>query len=88
MATATATGTAMQQVYISKTTTLHVHHAFLYVPYLSLHDCDIKLPNFMRPLYGVGEQNRKLFFSLTQMWSFQIQPQKISPTFQKLNEIK
>ena len=26
-----------------------------------LHYCDMKLPNFMRPLYGVGEHNTKIF---------------------------
>ena len=31
---------------ISKTTTLHVHHAFLYISLLSLHDYDVKMPNF------------------------------------------
>ena len=28
---------------------------------LSLLDCDMKLPNFTRPLYGVGEHNAKEF---------------------------
>ena len=28
---------------ISKTTTLHVHHAFLYILLSSLHDCDVKM---------------------------------------------
>ena len=27
-----------------------------------LHYCDMKLPNFMRPLYGVGEHNTKILF--------------------------
>ena len=32
---------------ISKTTILHVHHAFLYIVSLSsLHDYDVKMPNF------------------------------------------
>ena len=31
---------------ISKTTTLHVHHAFLYISFLFLHDFDVKMPNF------------------------------------------
>ena len=35
-----------QQVYISKTTILHVHHAFLYVSLPSLHDYGVKMPNF------------------------------------------
>ena len=31
---------------ISKTTILHVHHAFLYISLSSLHDYDVKMPNF------------------------------------------
>ena len=31
---------------ISKTTILHVHHAFLYISLLSLHDYDVKMSNF------------------------------------------
>ena len=31
---------------ISKTVTLHVHHAFLYIFLPSLHGYDVKLPNF------------------------------------------
>ena len=31
---------------ISKTTTLHVHHAFLYISLPSLHDYNVKVPNF------------------------------------------
>ena len=38
-------------------------HAFLHISYPSLHDCDMKLPNFTRPLYGAGEYNVKNFFS-------------------------
>ena len=30
----------------SKTTVLHVHHAFLYISLPSLHDDDVKMPNF------------------------------------------
>ena len=29
-----------------KTTTLHVHHAFLFLSLPSLHDFDVKMPNF------------------------------------------
>ena len=36
---------------------LHVHHAILYISLPSLHHCDIKLPNFTRSLYGLGEHN-------------------------------
>ena len=31
---------------ISKTTSLLVHHAFLYISLPSLHDYDVKMPNF------------------------------------------
>ena len=31
---------------MSKTTTLHVHHAFLYISLLSLHNNDVNLTNF------------------------------------------
>ena len=31
---------------ISKTTSLQVHHAFLYISLPSLHDYDVKMPNF------------------------------------------
>ena len=30
---------------LCKTTTLHVHHAFLYISLPSLHDYDVKMPN-------------------------------------------
>ena len=30
---------------LRKTTTLHVHHAFLYISLPSLHDYDVKMPN-------------------------------------------
>ena len=31
---------------LRKTTTLHVHHVFLYIFLPSLHDYDVKIPNF------------------------------------------
>ena len=39
---------------IRKTTTLHMHHALLYISFLFLHDCDMKMPNFV--LYGERKQ--------------------------------
>ena len=39
---------------LSKTTSLHVHHAFLYISLPLLHDYDVKIPNFA--LYGGGKQ--------------------------------
>ena len=38
-------------------------NAFLYISWPLSHDCDMKLPNFTRPLYGVGEHNTTIFFS-------------------------
>ena len=36
-----------KQLQMSKTTTLHVHYAFMYISLPSLHDCDVKIPNFV-----------------------------------------
>ena len=32
---------------LSETTSLHVHHAFLYISLPLLHDYDVKMPSFM-----------------------------------------
>ena len=57
-----------------KKTSLHVYHAFLYISWPLLHDRDMKLPNFTRPLYGVGEHSTKIlfFFFITYIRSFRI----------------
>ena len=39
---------------ISKTTTLHVHHACLYISSLFFHDYDVNMPNFA--FYGGRKQ--------------------------------
>ena len=47
---------------ISKTTTLYVHHAFLYISLPFLRDYDVKIPNFV--FYGERKQAMtKLYFS-------------------------
>ena len=47
---------------MSKTTTSHVHHAFLYISFLFLHDYDVKMPNFA--FYGGRKQaTTKCYFS-------------------------
>ena len=48
---------------LRKTTTLHGHHAFLYISLPSLHDYDVKMPNckFYR---GRKQATTNLFFSL------------------------
>ena len=48
---------------LCKTTTLNVHHAFLYISSRSLHDYNVKLPNCK--FYGGRKQARtNLFFSI------------------------
>ena len=45
---------------LSKTTSLHVHHAFLYIFCLPLlHDCDVKMPSFT--FYGGRKQSKTNF---------------------------
>ena len=45
---------------LRKTTTLHLHHAFLYISLPSLHDCDVKMPNCK--FYGGRKQATTNFF--------------------------
>ena len=47
---------------LSKTTALHVHHAFLYISLPSLRDYDVKMPNFS--FYGGRKQALTNFSSL------------------------
>ena len=70
---------------ISKTTTSHVHHAFLYLSFLFLHDYDVKMPNFA--FYGGRKQaTTKFYFSFwAWIWSLEIQLQEGSPTFDKVS---
>ena len=58
---------------ISKTTILHVHHAFLYISLPSLHDYDVKMPNFT--MYrGSTEATTKFRLSFwTWIWFLGIQ---------------
>ena len=48
---------------MSKTTTSHVHHTFLFISFLFWHDYDMKMPNFA--VYGGREQaTTKFYFSI------------------------
>ena len=49
---------------ISKTTTSHVHHTFLYISFPFLHDYDVKMPNFA--FYG-GRKQGTAKFSLSEL---------------------
>ena len=48
---------------ITKTTILHVHHAFLYISLPSLRDYDVKMPNFT--LYSGRTQATTKFLPLS-----------------------
>ena len=48
-------------------TNLHVHHAILFISLPWLHDCDMKLSNFKRPVHGVGEPTQKFSFSFSKL---------------------
>ena len=48
---------------ISKTTTSHVHHTFLYLSFPFLHDYDVKMPN-LAFCGGRKQATTKLYFSL------------------------
>ena len=45
-----------------KTTTLHVHHTFMYISFPLLHNYDVKLPNFT--FYGGRKQATTKFYTL------------------------
>ena len=48
---------------ISKATTLHVHHAFLYISFLFLHEFDVKMPNLAEKEDVTEQATTKLYFS-------------------------
>ena len=52
---------------MSKTTTLHVHHAFLHISLLSLHNCDVKLNDQILSLLENG--NGKAMNSTICVWT-------------------
>ena len=66
---------------MSKTTTLHGHHAFLYISLPSLHDYDVKWPNFKFTweLERQGDKFYHLCPNLSAFPSLQLQPK--SPFF-------
>ena len=57
-----------------------MHHAFLYISFLFLHDYDVKMPNFA--FYrGRKQATTKLYFSFCAwLWALEIQLQEGSPT--------
>ena len=76
-AQATTTGTSARKakqdsVKIGQTTTLHVHHAFLYISLPSLHDYDVKMPNFTSCGGHEHKTTTLFFFSWTSLPAFRI----------------
>ena len=61
---------------MSKTTPLHVHHAFLYISLPSLHDYDVKMPIFTFCWGRKHKATTFFFFFWTSIQSFRIQLQK------------
>ena len=57
--TTTATATATAMGLLRKTTTLHLHHALLYISLPSLYDYDVKMPNFT--LYQDVNKRQRIF---------------------------
>ena len=57
-----ATRTAKKKTIdlLSKTITLHVQHTFLYISLPTLHDYDVKMPNFT---FYIGRENKTMIFS-------------------------
>ena len=76
---------------LSKTTTLHVHHAFLYISSPSLHDYDAKMPNFT--FYGgrIKTSNDEIFFrlflNLNEVPKLRNPLQRVPPTFDIFSEL-
>ena len=72
---------------ISKTTTSHVHHAFLYISQPSLHDYNVKMPNF-KFFRGRKQATTKFSFSfLACTRLLRIQLQESTRTFDKVSEM-
>ena len=59
---------------ISKTTILHLHHAFLYISLPSLHDHDVKMPNFTLHRGSTQATTKFRFSFCTWIWLLGIQP--------------
>ena len=77
-------------VWIGKTTTLHVHHAFLHISLPSRHDYDGKMPilRFTYLPYGSRkEATAEVSFSFwTWIWFLGIRLKKSSFAFDEVNE--
>ena len=57
------------KVYFGKTTILHVHHAFMYISLPSLHDYEMKMPNFT---FCGGRVSRFIYISLPSLHDYEV----------------
>ena len=75
-------------VLISKTTTPHGQHTFLYISLPPLHDCDAKMPSFT--FYGGREQETTKFSFSFRTWIrfLRIHLQTIPLAFHKISELE
>ena len=74
--------------WMNKTTTLYVHHSFLYISLLPLHDYERKMPNFT--FYG-GHKEGTVKFSFSFwicIWFLGIRLKKSLLAFDKVNEFE
>ena len=53
---------------MSKTTTLHVHHAFLYISLPSLHNYDVKWPNFKFTWERERQGDKFYHLCMSELW--------------------
>ena len=72
---------------ISKTTTLHVHHTFLYISLPSTARLPVKMPNFMF-CEGRKQAMTKFIIFMDLDMLIEIQPQKSSLAFDKVSELE
>ena len=70
---------------ISKTTTSHVHHTFLYISFPFLHDYDVKMPKISRFMEDVDKQRRFISLSELELGPLKIQLREGSPTIDKVS---
>ena len=69
-----------------QTTTSHVHHTFLYIPFPFFHDHDLKMPNLAFYAGRKRQATTKFYFLFwAWIWFSEIQLQEGSPTFDRVS---
>ena len=78
------------QKVVGKTTTLNVHHAFLYISLPSVHDYNLKMPNFTFFLWRTRTQDNDfvfLFLNFDTVFHNKLLQKKLA-TFDELNKME